>query len=72
METIEIIGQFIASYGFPIVACCALFWYMNKDRAAHQEEVRQLTDALNSNTLKTTEALDKNTQVLERLIDKLG
>ena len=72
METMEVIGQFISSYGFPIVACVAMFWYMNKEREAHQVEVKQLTAALNDNTIKTTQALDRNTQVLERLIDKLG
>lgn len=71
-ETLPVIGNFISSYGFPIVACCAMFWYMNKEREAHKEEVLQLTTALNENTLKTTEALNKNTLVLERLIDKLG
>lgn len=71
-ETLNMIGSFISSYGFPIVACVVMFWYMNKEREAHQEEVKQLTTALNDNTTKTTQALDRNTQVLERLIDKLG
>lgn len=72
MEVMEAVGQFISSYGFPIVACVAMFWYMNKEREAHQAEIKELTSALNDNTVKTTQALNSNTAVLERLIDKLG
>lgn len=72
MEVLEVVGQFISSYGFPIVACVAMFWYMNKEREAHQQEVKELTSALNDNTNKTTQALNSNTAALERLTDKLG
>ena len=64
--------QYVANYGFPMVACVGMFWYMNREREAHQAEMKEMTDALNQNTNKTTEALNKNTAVIERLIDKVG
>ena len=38
------IGQLIGSYGFPIVACGALFWYIVKE----QRETRSVLDELKS------------------------
>lgn len=38
------IGQLIGSYGFPIVACGALFWYIVKE----QRETRHVLDELKS------------------------
>lgn len=63
--------QVIGSYGFPIVACCALAWYFNKINenyrndlkelnANHKEEVRAMTDAIANNTL-----------VIQKLVDSL-
>ena len=65
------IMQLIGSYGFPIVACCALAWYFNKIienyrndlkelNASHKEEVKAMTDAIANNTL-----------VVQKLVDSL-
>lgn len=42
--------QAIGSLGFPIVACCALFYYLNKEQEAHKSEMQAVTEALNRNT----------------------
>lgn len=42
--------QAIGSLGFPIVACCALFYYLNKEQESHKEEMGAVTEALNRNT----------------------
>jgi preprotein translocase subunit YajC len=42
--------QLVSSLGFPIVMCGALFWYMVKQREAHQEETDHLKDTINENT----------------------
>lgn len=37
------IGQLIGTHGFPIVACCALFWMLNttlKENTESNKEVR--------------------------------
>ena len=36
------IVQLIGSLGFPIVACGALFWMLNKQQELHREEVNSI------------------------------
>lgn len=45
------IVNLIGSLGFPIVCCIALFSYMTKQREEHKQEMAQMTEALNNNTL---------------------
>lgn len=51
----------IQAVGFPIAACVALYLHMIHQDADHKEEVNQLRDAINNNT-----------QVMQRLLDRLG
>lgn len=57
----ESVLQAITTVGFPIVMCLVLLWYINKMVDTHKEETNAFTDALN-----------KNTTVLERVCDKLN
>lgn len=57
----ESVLQAITTVGFPIVMCLVLLWYINKMVDSHKEETKAFTDALN-----------KNTTVLERVCDKLN
>lgn len=43
MEEANIIGQLISTYGFPIVACGALFWFITK-------EYREMRKIIENNT----------------------
>ena len=45
MEINDII-QLIGSLGFPIVACCALFWMLNKETTLHKEEMNDVKEIL--------------------------
>ena len=47
---IQVIGQLIASLGFPIVACGALFWLVNKQDERHKEEMNGLRKTIEDNT----------------------
>lgn len=58
--------QLVSSLGFPIVMCGALFWYMVKQRQAHQEETDHLKDMINDNTL----VLTKLTTLIEILTNE--
>lgn len=40
----------IGNYAFPIVACVALFWKMDKDQDRHKEEMDAIRESLDSNT----------------------
>ena len=53
------ITSLIGSLGFPIVACIAMFWKMNKQDELHKEEMEKLTVALNNNTIALTKLVDK-------------
>ena len=35
-------AQLISTIGFPIAACCAIFFMMNKEREDHKSEVNDL------------------------------
>lgn len=47
---IQVIGQLIASLGFPIVACGAMFWMVNKQEERHGEEIGSLRKTIEDNT----------------------
>ena len=44
------IMQFIQTLGFPIVVCCALFWYVNKQNENHKDEIDSLRETIQDNT----------------------
>lgn len=48
---VTMVTQLIGSLGFPIVCCGALFWYMVKEKEAHQEEMEELRKSVEANTL---------------------
>ena len=47
---IQVIGQLVASLGFPIVACGAMFWMVNKQEERHKEEITGLSKTIEDNT----------------------
>ena len=55
------ITTLITSVGFPIVVCLICFWYIKTTTETHKDEVRQLTEAIQNNTL-----------VMQQLVDKMG
>lgn len=52
--------NFIQQVGFPIAACVALFWKMNQQDESHAKEVKEMTTAINNNTI-----------VMQKLIDNI-
>lgn len=47
---VQVIGQLIASLGFPIVACCAMFWMVNKNEERHKDEINGMRKTIEDNT----------------------
>lgn len=45
--SISEIGTLISQYGFPIVMCFVLFWYMNKQSEQYDKQIASVTDAYN-------------------------
>lgn len=56
----------IGTLGFPIVACGALFWKLNKDEETHKEETQKLADAVNNNTAVINNLLTKLDEEIRR------
>ena len=54
------IVQIVAQLGFPIAMCILLFWYVTQKDASHREEMNKMAEAVNNNTV-----------VMQKLIDKL-
>jgi hypothetical protein len=57
----NVVLQAISAVGFPIVISLYLLWYIKELENTHKEESKQFTEALNKNTL-----------VLQKLIDTIG
>ena len=53
------VSQLIGTLGFPIVACCALFYRMSVQDEAHKAEIDKLTEAINNNTIALTKLVQK-------------
>lgn len=49
----------IGSLGFPIVACCAMFYLNLKTQEKHEQEMAKVTEAINNNTIALTELTAK-------------
>lgn len=64
METAQMVITAISTVGFPIVMCGALFWKMDKQDKEHKEEMNKSTEAINNNTV----VLQK---LMQMLSDKL-
>lgn len=65
METAQMVITAISSVGFPIVMCGALFWKMDKQDKEHKEEMNKSTEAINNNTV----VLQKLMQMLSDKIE---
>lgn len=56
---VNIITQIISNLGFPIACVVAMFWMLNKERDAHKAETAELSKAIENNTQVMTRVLDK-------------
>lgn len=58
MTEVNVILQAISTVGFPICACGALFWMVNKQDESHKQEINALRSVLEANTQALTELRD--------------
>ena len=56
----EVVQAFITSVGFPIAMSLLLFWYVKEQNTSHKDEIKNLSEAVNNNTL-----------ILQKLVDLL-
>ncbi len=43
--------QSISNYGFPIIMCVILMWYVNNQEERYKTSLEKLNESLNNNTL---------------------
>lgn len=60
MDAIEIVKDLVSNLGVPVTCLIITFKLWNKEREDHKAEMKEVTEALNNNTL-----------VMQRLVDKL-
>ena len=79
----EDIIQIIQTVGFPIACAVAMFLMLQSEQKAHKEESEKLTEtitdmkitfnnAIHDQENKITEAINNNTLVIQKLLDKLA
>ena len=78
----ETIVQIVQQLGFPIAAVIALFIMLQNEQKEHKSETQQIRDSLTDLKMEftgtihsleghMTEAINNNTLVMQRLLDKL-
>ena len=72
MTELSTVSQLITTIGFPIVMCGAMAWFIKDTSDKHREEVIRLNEQHNNEMQQVTEALNNNTLALQKLCDKLG
>ena len=63
MDMMSIIGQ----YAFPIVACVAMAWYVKKKDDDNREQLNKIMDQHRNEMKDITSALNNNTMALHQL-----
>lgn len=58
---VSMVTEFINGVGFPIACVTAMFWMQNQEREQHRQEAEKFAEAINNNT-----------QVMTRILERLG
>jgi len=58
---VEVISNLFSNLAVPVACLIATFWLWNKEREDHKAETRELTQAIQNNTV-----------VVQKLVDKLN
>lgn len=61
----------VGSLGFPIVACIGMAYFFAKVNENYRTDIKDMQNTHKEETRQLTEAVNNNTLVIQRLIDKL-
>lgn len=64
--------QLVSTLGFPIVMCGAMAWYVKYSTDESNKRIDALNDTHKTEVNSIKDALNNNTLVLQKLIDKMG
>lgn len=70
-DNINTIVQVVSSVGFPIVCCGFCFWYVKYITDKNREDIANLNEQHKEESNKMIEAINNNTLVMERLVEKI-
>ncbi len=65
------LAQLIGTLGFPIVACCAMAYFFAKVNDNYRTDIKELQSNHKEEIAKMTEAINNNTLVIQKLVDKM-
>ena len=68
----DFILQLISSNLFPICACIGMAWFFNKVNDNYRQDIKELQTGHKEEIKSITEAVNNNTLVIQKLIDKMG
>lgn len=68
----ELVVAAIGSLGFPIVACCAMAYFFAKTNENYRQDLKEANNKHKEEIDKITEAINNNTMVIQRLVDRMG
>ncbi len=61
----------IGSLGFPIVACIGMAIFFNKVNENYRSDIKEMNSSHKQEIDKLTEAVNNNTLVIQKLLDKM-
>ena len=68
---ITTLAQLVGTLGFPIVACCAMAYFFAKVNDNYRTDIKELQSNHKEEIAKMTEAINNNTLVIQKLVDKM-
>ena len=66
---VNTVSTLIGTYGFPVIACCVMGWYVKYTTDRHREELNRLNEQHRTQMNDIKEALNNNTLALQKLTD---
>lgn len=62
----------VGSLGFPIVAAVMMAVFFNKMQESYRQDIKDLNKEHKAESDKMVEAINNNTIVIQKLVDKMG
>lgn len=62
----------LSNFGFPVAVCGVLMWYIYHIQNTYREQISEIMKEHKEETSKITEAINSNTLVMQKLVDRLS
>lgn len=68
----NVVVQLICSVGFPIVMCLIMGYWIKTTHDDHREDIKRLQENHSNETKELTQAINNNTLIVQELVNKMG